>query len=129
MECKYVKPLQNKDLIIEFQKEYSFIFPRGFICFIRTNNGGRPPFKTFDTERDKEKSMKTFLSFNRSDLENIWDMVKLVSNQSLIPFAIDNFGNLICFDSKTNAIVFWNSENCLIEFIAKTFNDFINNLY
>lgn len=46
-----------------------------------------------------------------------------------VPFAIDNYGNLICFDANNDKIVFVNHEDMSVEIIADNFNDFMNGLY
>lgn len=129
MECKYVKSLKDKNSLIEFQKLYSYVFPRAYVIFVMKNNGGRPDKKSFVTAQNSERVLKSFLSFNSDDIENIWDMVGLVYKQSLIPFAIDNFGNLLCFDKNTDSIIFWREEDCVIELVSKSFNNLMEILY
>lgn len=46
-----------------------------------------------------------------------------------VAFAIDNFGNLVCFEINSNKIVFFNHENGKIEQIADNFINFMECLY
>lgn len=129
MECKFIKKLKDKSLITEFQNKYLYVFPYSYVEFIKINNGGRPKYERFMTKKGIERCIKSFLSFNFDDIENIWDVVEIVWNQSLVPFATDNFGNMICFNVKTNQVIFWNHEDCSIDSIAGSFRVFIEKLY
>ncbi len=130
MDFKYIKPLENKSLVNEFEDVCSHKFSESFAKFVLEKNGSRPSCSVFYTKQNKERVMKSFLSFNKQDREtiwSIWDICKSDLKQKLIPFAIDNFGNLICFNEKNN-VVFWEHETIDIDFIANDFDEFLNNL-
>ena len=100
-------------------------------CVI-TNNGGRPSKQTFDTNKVKGRELKSFLSFNKDDKETVWkvlDWHKDELSDKYVPFCIDNFGNLICFDASNDRVIFLNHENTSIEMIADGFDEFMNGLY
>ena len=131
MQYKYVKKLENEKLIKDFEKIVHFKFDDYFIDFIKENNGGRPSKKTFYTKNGEEIIVKTFLSFNKNDKENIWNILlwkEITFNGKYIPFAIDNFGNIICFYKKDSSIFFIEIETGNIEKVASNFKDFISNL-
>ena len=132
MEWKYVKPLSSEDLIEEFERLAKYSFPDDFKKCVSSYNGGRPSLKTFDTDSAKERELKSFLSFNKDDRETVWkiyDWNKDDLSDRYIPFAIDNFGNLICFDSDNNGVVFLDHDNLNSEQIAKSFTEFMTVLY
>ncbi len=140
MNWKYVKPLVSEDLIKEFEKEHNFKFDESFVDCVKNNNGGRPEKTVFDTHKTKKRDIKTFLSFNKEDKETIWKIneKEIVrpeymagTDSKLIAFAVDNFGNYICFlKDAENAgnVVFINRKTNDLEYIAKNFDEFINSL-
>lgn len=132
MEWKYVKPLQSKDLIDDYECLVKYVFGNSFRTCVLEHNGGRPGRRTFDTEVTKERELKSFLSFNREDKETVWKIFEWNQEElgsRYVPFAIDNFGNLICFDANNDKVVFIHLEDVSIEVIADTFDQFLDALY
>ena len=132
MEWKYVKKLSSQSLIDRYETAYHFRFPETYRKCISVNNGGRPDKRRFITQNNNEYVLKSFLSFNMEDQETIWkitDWNKEELTDQYIPFAIDNFGNLICFQKSNSAIVFIQLEDISLEFISETFDKFIISLY
>lgn len=132
MEWKYVKSLSSEENINDFECAVKYCFPDDFRKCIILYNGGRPSSKVFDTDKTKERELKSFLSFNKSDKETVWkihDWNKEELSDRYVAFAIDNFGNLICFDANNDNIVFLNHENMETELIANSFSDFLDGLY
>lgn len=132
MEWKYVKTLSSADNINEFECLVKYAFPDDFRNCILSNNGGRPGKRVFDTNRNKERVLKSFLSFNKEDRETVWkiqDWNKEELSDRYIPFAIDNFGNLICFDAENDKVVFLELEYVTVEQIADNFTEFMSKLY
>ena len=105
------------------------MFPNDFVEFILKYNGGRPINNLFHMNGNSESVFKTMLSFNSEDKDNVYMSFDSQYKDSLIAVAIDEFGNLICYERTTNNIVFLNHELDEIEFIASNWEDFINNLY
>ncbi len=132
MEWKYIKKLKSIDLISEYERLVNYAFCDSFRECVIACNGGRPDKKVFNTNKEKEREIKSFLSFNREDRETVWKVFEWnreeLSNR-YIPFAIDNFGNIVCFDKENDNIVFLNHENSSIEFVADNFEIFLSKLY
>lgn len=132
MEWKYVKPLESIGAVDDFEKAVGYTFSEDFKKCVQMNNGGRPSKRSFCTRSRREHTLKSFLSFNKSDRETVWKMYdwnsELLNNQ-FIPFAIDNFGNLICFDKRTGSVNFLDHETSEADFISKDFSDFMAALY
>lgn len=132
MNWKYVKPLGSAELISEYEAENGFVFPESFKKCIMEHNGGRPEKSCFDTEVQKERALKSLLSFNKTDRETIWKITewnKEVLADKYVPFAIDNFGNLICFERMTNSIMFIDMGDTSSEKAADSFDGFISALF
>ncbi|MGL4672000.1 SMI1/KNR4 family protein [Cetobacterium sp.] len=131
MEWKFVKELKNKDTIQEFQSIVNQNLPRDYVDFIKNYNGGRPNLKLFKTITGKEHVIKTFLSFNHDDIENIFKVNSWLKKEfGDIYFAIasDPAGNYIVFNKKYE-IYFWNHELNEVQFVQNSFQSFIKELY
>ncbi len=132
MEWKYVKKLSSESLIDGYEKIYHFKFPEVYKKCVLINNGGRPDKKTFITKNKNEHTLKSFLSFNTEDKETVWEITEWNREElasKYIPFAIDNFGNLICFQKDNTYIAFINLDDMSCEIVSTSFDEFINSLY
>lgn len=132
MEWKYVKRLEDESLIDQFAKMVCCSFSPEFLKCVKEHNGGRPSKRCFDTDRGKGRVLKSFLSFNRQDKENVWDMLEWEKEdlgENLLPFAIDPAGNLICLKKTDGAVVFLNHETGGTELAAASFAEFLGKLY
>ncbi|KAE9534121.1 hypothetical protein A1D25_07135 [Ursidibacter arcticus] len=125
---KYVKPLENHNIITEFENQHNVLIPEDLKSIIKQFNNGRPSLNQFDIPSEKGKVFKKLLSFNTNDTENVFDFLDIETDiTSLIAFASDPSGNLICL--KDNKIFYWKHETDEIEKIADTFSELLENLY
>lgn len=132
MEWKYVKPLTSTSLIDDFEALTKYRFCQSFKDCVINNNGARPSNKAFDTDKTKERMLKSFLSFNKEDRETVWKIFEWCKEDlgdKFVPFAIDNFGNLICFDKSNDNVVFLDHEVASCELVADNFDNFLAKLY
>jgi hypothetical protein len=132
MDWKYVKALKSKDSIKKFETTYGFTFPDSFKGVVTKFNGGRPEKDIYDTNVTKERTIKSLLSFNVDDRETVWKVAewnKQELGNRYVAFAIDNFGNLICFTVSDNSIIYMDMETLKVETIASDFSSFMDNLY
>lgn len=129
-EWRYIKALEAKSLIPDAEGKLDYDFPSSYVDFVEKYNGGRPPVSVFSTITSQERTIKSFLSFNPNDAENIIKLNKGVADISemLVAFAIDSFGNYICFDKQTHEIIFLDFETGETELIDRTFSDFIQKI-
>lgn len=132
MNWKYTKVLKFKDIIKEFEETYKFSFPESFKEIAEKYNGARPEKDIYDTDKTKERTIKSLLSFNKEDKETIWKINEYCTEElrnKYVAFAIDHFGNLICFSKNDKSIIFMNMETLEIETISSNFLDFLDKLY
>ena len=132
MNWRYVKVLEDIKLINEFEEKYGFSFSDEFKECVTKYNGGRPEHQVFDTDIEKERTIKALLSFNKNDKETIWKMAEWsdsIIKKGYFPFATDDAGNMICFTKHYNNVVIIDHEDDHAEVIASTFNSFLNKLY
>lgn len=130
IEWEFVIPLKDDMIIDIFEIENAYSLPSDFKEFIKKNNSGMPLVNTFDTDKTKERNIKCILSFNKEDEENIYEFINLFKKNNyleMLPFAIDSFGNFICFENEK--VVFWNCELETKEYIADSFSKFLDCLY
>ena len=126
MNWKYVKPITLEN-IAHVEEKVGYQLPDNLKAVILENNNGRPERDCFDTEINQGLQFKQLLSFNDNDEENIYTYIDLIKKEKIFPFADDPAGNLICIDHEK--IILWNHETNEKEFIAKSLEEFINNLY
>lgn len=126
---KYIKPLNSKTSINDFERENGIIFPSDLKKSFIKNNGGRPSKNIFDTDRSKEKVFKALLSFNKSDPENIYIVFSVLNKEKkgLVPFASEPSGDSLCLQD--NAIVLYLHETGDIEKVANSFSELLSKLY
>lgn len=126
-EWRYIKPLAAESLISDAEEKLGYNFVESYIDFVKKYNGSRPPVSIFSTSTSQERTIKSFLSFNPTDAENIIKLNRGVTEIStkLVAFAIDNFGNYICFDKQNDTVVFLDFETGETDLIDKTFSDFL----
>lgn len=131
MEWKYVKKLNNEKNIEEFEKLVKIKLPEDYKSFIKKYNGGRPSKKAFKTISGTEHLVKTFLSYNKEDLENIFKTYEYgydFFDEAYFAIGNDPFGNYILSDKK-GRIYYFDLESGKTEFIENSFEQFIESLY
>jgi hypothetical protein len=111
--------------------KHGITFDRTFIECATQNNGGRPSINSFDTDKAKERTIKSLLSFNENDAENIFKNNEILEKEAtnVVAFAIDNFGNYICFSKENGTVIFYDFESGQTEHIADSFSEFLGKLY
>lgn len=129
---KRVKPLIKSNIIDKFEEDYEITLPENLKEFIIANNGGRPSLDIFKTLDGKEVELKSLLSFNEDDTENIYNVIEYFKGQfngNILPIAMEPSGDYFCIDLTKNSIVYWNHENDVLTFIAKDLVEFLDCLY
>ena len=125
---KYVKPLADVASIEEYETRTGASLPDDIKETVRLYNGGRPSLKYYNLPTEADKEFKSLLSFNRSDVENVFAFFPLdSSDKNLVPFAIDPAGNL--FVIKGGSIHLWLHETDKTVFLANSFSAFLETLH
>lgn len=132
LQWKYVKPIKDDNAVSAFEQEYGFALPADFKHMLPEINGGRPDKKCFATKTGCERLIKSVLSFNRDDRETVWmfneDDSEEEALKDLMVFALDDFGNPICFD-RSGRVLFYDHEDEETEFVSDSFTEFLKCLY
>ncbi|MBO5237347.1 MAG: SMI1/KNR4 family protein [Lachnospiraceae bacterium] len=129
---KYVSPLKDESELEALELKYCYKLPEDLKTCIIENNAGTPSLVTFDMGENKRMVFGGLLSFNKDDMDSIYDFICLFETDGgkklkMFPFGIDPAGNFLCI--KEGNIVFYNHEEDRSIFICKTFTDFLNMLY
>lgn len=128
MEWKYVKPLKNTNNITEIEHRYNIQIPQTLKNVIIKYNGGRPEKRLFYTNKNTEKVMKSLLSYNEEDKENVYIFGEIFE-KGFIPFAITEFGDVICINNKNGNIELYLHELEEFEYVCENIEQFFNILY
>ena len=124
-----IKLLENPTAINALEEKYKFFLSDELRNCILSNNGARPRPNVIRLQNGEENDVKTFLSYNRGDTENIYKVIDYFIkeyNGTLIPFAIDSAGNYYCEKGKN--IVLW-TQNKEILYVCDNILQFLELLY
>ena len=127
---KRVKPIENNS-VSDFESNKGIIIPEALKKLIESYNGGRPSKKIFVTDEGQEYEVKSLLSYNESDIENIYkvsDYFLTKYQKTILPFASESSGNYYCMNITNKSILLWNHENDEIKILASNLSDFISKL-
>ena len=128
MEWKYVKELKDKTVIENLEKISNITIPTDLKQLIIKYNGGRPNKNVFDTTCSKERVMKSLISYNKEDKENIYLYTEFF-DEKLLPFAVTEFGDIVCYNLNTNIIELYLHEQDKCEKICDNIIEFFDRLY
>lgn len=129
IEWKYKIDLAE-NAIATMSEKYGLNIPDDLVKFLETANAATPSRTKFMVKVD-EKILGAVLSFNPDEKEadSFESAMNIGFEKCMIPFAIDPFGNYICYDTDNHAIVFLDHENGTSVTVAESLKKFIEMLY
>ena len=127
---KYKIAISDVCVFDEIEKERQIKFPEELKKFIMEYNAATPTKYKFMIGVT-EKVLGAVLCFNRGeeDVDSVFSALCVVKDNNLLPFAIDSFGNYICYELSKREIVFLEHETEVVVSSQKELYDFINSLY
>lgn len=130
MDWKYKIDVVNQNVFSEIEKKYGITIPEELRALILMANAATPSKYNFMLGT-AEKVVGALLSFNEGepDTDTVYTALSIMEDKSLVPFAIDPFGNYICYSNNDNKVVFWNHETGEISSTGKELSDFLDSLY
>lgn len=128
MEWKYIKTLKDNYIFENIEKTYNVEIPSYLKEIITKYNGGRPERRLFDTQNSKERVLQGLISYNKEDKANIFIYENLLK-KGYIPFAITEFGDVVCINNETRCVVLYLHETENFENVCDKINDFFNLLF
>lgn len=129
---KRVKPLSDSNTFSNFEKEYGILLPDFLKELIVNKNAGRPSLSIIKTADGNELEIKSLLSFNKEDVENIYNVIEYFKKEfegKIIPIATEPSGDYFCIDLTNDSIFYWCHETNKLTFIAQNIFDFLKGLY
>ncbi len=127
-DWKYKIDLLDDAVFEEIENDRNISIPDYLTDFIKTNNAATPSEYRFKLN-DEEKIFGAVLSYNKDDTDTVFTALSVIENTRLLPFAIDPFGNYICFDTDGQNVVFWDHETSAVYSTNQKFMDFLQELY
>lgn len=130
MDWKYKIDVANQDVFPEIEKKYGITISEELRALILTANAATPSKFNF-LLGTTEKVLGAILSFNKgeTDTDTVFSALSAIEDRSLVPFAIDPFGNYICYSNNDNKVVFWDHETSGISSTEKDLSAFLESLY
>lgn len=130
VEWKYKIELSNTTVFTEIENERQISFPKDLKDLIIESNAATPSKYKF-MANNSERVLGAILSFNRNeaDTDSVYTALNAISDTNLIPFAIDPFGNYICYSLNNNSVVFWDHERDEVTIVSDSLSSFLDSLY
>ena len=120
----------KNNIIKDVENELGYVFPLDYCTYYQEQSDLHVKPNLFKVN-DNEKVINRLFSMNKDDREYI---VKFQSFDSeykdeLVPFAVLEFGDLLCFSREDNSIIYYNHDLDTVTKVADTFNHFKDMLY
>lgn len=130
MNWKYKIDVANPNVFSDLEKKYGIVIPEELRALIRTANAATPSKYNFMLGAT-ERVVGAILSFNEgeTDTDTVYTALSAMEDKTLVPFAIDPFGNYICYANKDNKVVFWDHETSAVTSTEKGLSAFLDSLY
>ncbi|MCK6075296.1 SMI1/KNR4 family protein [Paenibacillus silvae] len=127
----------SEELIKEVEQYFGVEFPIDYKECIKEFNGGYPEPDVFNINDESDAIFSCLLSYTEegANIITLYEITSEFLPSKIIPFARDPFGNLICFDyrsEKEPSIIFFDHEEHSHEAIfpiCRTFTELIDSLY
>ena len=155
MKWQFGEPISQRSAAISGAL-FGTAFPKSYLKHVPANNGGCPEKRFFDTKTTKGRVVAYFLS-TKMELEDPESLFHYARNDKAyfekvapdkesfacrfwwngfdltgryLPFAVDVFGNLLCFRLSENpSIVLIEHESMTCEEVSDSFEEFMRGLY
>lgn len=109
MKWLFKVELKDKNIFEIIEKNRSVKLSEEFKNFVIRNNAASPKLTKIVID-DTERIFAAVLSFNKGAPDNIYTALKCVDKKSVVPFAIDPFGNYFCYDAGNEKVCFLEHE-------------------
>lgn len=134
MKWLFGTPCPESEMPERVENEYGIVFPDLYKRIAREYNKAAPDKSSFTTPDGNERCFGRLISISESDpfnLESAMRWLPEAIGHLLIPFAVDPFGNSICFDyseGTCKAVVFLDHETENVQQVAVNFEQFLQDL-
>ena len=122
--------VEDETLIHEVELKYGINLPKDYIQIVKKYDGGVPDRKVFQAG-GKQRVFQRLISIQLCKHPNVLDAVEWIDSENSLPFALDPFGNVICFNIMNHlvdGILFIETETQAVFPVSSSLTDFINEL-
>ena len=122
--------MKNLQAFADVEKFRGILIPEELKNFVAEHNAATPSRHHFMVGAT-ERVFGAVLSFekNETEADTVYPALEAVEDKNLLPFAIDPFGNYICYQLNEKQIVYWDHENDAVTTTGKSLKEFIESLY
>ena len=127
-----INEIDELDLKIqEVEKALNYKFPDDYKNYLLRLMPLKMERSIFEISVNKDKIINTLLGMDKDDKNYILNNQQFDSRfeDVLIPFASLEFGDMLCFNRKTNKIVIYNHEEDKFDEVARNFNELRDKLF
>ena len=130
MDWKYKIDVVEQNVFSKIEKKYGITISEELRALILMANAATPSKYNF-LLGTTEKVFGAILSFNEGETgtDTVYTALSTIEDKSLVPFAIDPFGNYICYSNNDDKVVFWDHETSGISSTGKGLSAFLDSLY
>lgn len=127
---KYKTDMKDPEAFTKVERLRGIHIPEELKQFVAEHNTAQPALYHFMVG-GTERIFGAVLSFDESEteLDQVYPALEVIEDKKLLPFAVDPFGNFICYALDKNEIVFWDHETEDVTSTGKNLKQFIENLY
>ena len=136
IQWKAVRKTEDLSLLGEVEIRYGIEYPELYAKIVWENNAGVPERSNFMAAGYSECVFGRLISVRREDNPNILGAAAWLEKEDprvcRIPFAVDPFGNMLCFRFQENGVcmvVMIDHETNREVYLADTFEEFLDMLY
>lgn len=122
---------ENGTIIKEIESKFGISLPSDYTLIAINYDGGIPDKKIF-TAGGKQRVFSRLISIQPNKHPNVLDALEWIDSNNFIPFALDPFGNIICFyisNPREIEISYIETETQTVYSVSSSFGAFINGLY
>ena len=133
VEWDFGEKISDK-IIKKTEKYFKVTFPDDYKSVVKSNDGASPSPDCWDIPGgEKEKTFDALIPLSGDEDESITDHYETLKDEynvsDLIPFALDAFGNYICFKIPDMRVFYFDTEAGESVFVTESFSEFISLLY
>lgn len=136
MKWRAARPIDDLSLIYDIEEQQGILFPDEYKDLVKQYNMAAPDPETFLDSCGKEHIFGRLLSVQSSAKNNVQTAMTWLDNvppgQVCVPFAIDPFGNLLCFtfSNQTEYVIsFFDFETGTWQHLTDNFHTFLSMLF
>ena len=122
--------LMDNTVFDKYENKYDISIPGELRAFVTENNAANPR-DNLVIIAGTERVMDAILSFNENETDAVTfeTIFSAMDNKAFIPFAMDPFGNVFCYDTTDKSIVFYDHEENRYENSEKNLKEFVDSMY